>query len=68
MSFFFLLIENIDILSDDMSYEKVVYYMIFLMIIIGYIRDIEIVIRVMFLIYFYIYIVYIVIISILFNI
>lgn len=68
MSFFFLLIENIDILSDDMSYEKVVYYMIFLMIIIDYIRDIEIVIRVMLLIYFYIYIVYIVIISILFNI
>lgn len=68
MSFFFLLIENIDILSDDMSYEKVVYYMIFLMIIIDYIRDIEIVIRVMLLIYFYIYIVYIVIISILLNI
>lgn len=63
-----MLIENIDILSDDMSYEKVVYYMIFLMIIIDYIRDIEIVIRVMLLIYFYIYIVYIVIISILFNI
>lgn len=66
MSFFFLLIENIDILSDDMSYEKVVYYMIFLMIIIDYIRDIEIVIRVMLFIYFYIYIVYIVIISIFF--